>query len=354
MNKINYEQFTYYPTLRTRNAELKGLEMLDADRKRRIVPLITLGKWPRSDDIADSAEKVRNIMEGRPYFIDLPDNDTHHTDNSKALLDPKNAFAEWRGFVEAQENAIPIIQFNGGNRREIVQQALKLEKKLGRLAFRIRDFQHDPLLTVAAISALDDVENALVFVDAQYIRSAYPAYVTAVTTTINMLRTEVPETVIATLSTSFPSSRSSFMDTKKESGSIEIQDRDLYETIGGDSVAIYGDHGSIHAIVYNAQPMQWSPTIDYATSRTWHFERRPNTDKKAGYIAAAKALLTKFPEILDSTVWGDQMIVEAANGNPHGKSPQSWIAVRVNCHLTRQIDFLYDARDMDLDNDEAF
>lgn len=354
MKNINYEQFSYYPTLRTRNAELKGLEMLDEDRKRRVVPLITLGKWPRSDDIADSAEKVKKIMGDRPYFIDLPDNDTHHTENSKELLDSRSAFANWRNFVESQENAIPVIQFNGGNRREIVQQALKLESKLGRLAFRIRDFQRDPLLTVAALSALDEVENALVFVDAQYIRSAYPAYVTAVTTTINMLRTEVPETVIATLSTSFPASRAPFMDSKKECGSIEIQDRDLYESIGGGAVAMYGDHGSIHAVVYDAQPMQWSPTIDYATNRTWHFERRPNADKEAGYIAAAQALVAKFPEIRDSAVWGDQMITAAADGNPHGKSPQSWIAVRVNCHLTRQIDFLYDERDSDSYEDEPF
>lgn len=351
MKNIDYEQFAYYPALRTRNAELKGLEMLDADRKQRIVPLITLGKWPRSDDIADSAEKVRKIMAGRPFFIDLPDNDTHHTDNSKALLDSKNAFANWREFVEAQENAVPVVQFNGGNRREIVQQALKLESKLGRLAFRIRDFQRDPLLTVAAISALDEVENALVFVDAQYIRSAYPAYVTAVTTMINMLRSEVPETVIATLSTSFPATRAP-MDAKRECGSIDIQDCDLYESIGGGAVAMYGDHGSIHAVVYDAQPMQWSPTIDYATARTWHFERRPNADKSAGYIAAAKALVAKFPEIRESTVWGDQMITAAADGNLHGRSPQSWIAVRVNCHLTRQIDFHYYERDADLEDNE--
>lgn len=354
MNNINFENFSYYPALRTRNAELTGLEHLDADRKSQIIPLITLGKWPRSEDISDSAEKIRKIMEGRPYFIDLPDNDAHHTENSKTLLESAGSFNNWRKFVQQQNNAIPVIQFHDGNRREIVQQALKLENSLGKIAFRIRDFQRDPLLTVAALSALDQVENALVFIDAQYIRAAYPAYVTAVTSTINLLRTEVPETIISTLSTSFPATRSPFMNSTKHSGIIEIQDRDLHETIGGNSVAMYGDHGSIHSVVYDAQPMKWSPTIDYATERVWHFERRANDDKKAGYVAAAAGLIQKFPEIRESNIWGDKMILQASEGDPHGKSPQGWIAVRVNCHLTRQIDIATNSGDAYSTADEDF
>lgn len=352
MNKIDFEKFAYYPALRTRRAELLGLDMLEENIKGKVIPLITLGKWPRSDDIGDSAKKIGEIMGGRPFFIDMTDNDTHHADNSKTLLKPDSAFKNWRDFVHAQTNAIPIVQFHDGNRREIVQQALKLESTFGRIGFRIRDFQRDPQLTIAALSALDRVENALVFIDAQYIRSAYPAYVAAVTTTINMLRSEVPETVIATLSTSFPSTRSPFMDSKRECGSIDIQDRDLNEMIGGKAVAMYGDHGSIHSVVYDAQPMRWSPTIDYATDRTWHFERRINSDSAAGYKSAAQELISKFPEISKSSVWGDKMITEAASGSPHGKSPQGWIAVRVNCHLTRQINFSYNESGDGTDDDD--
>lgn len=340
MKAINFEQYAYYPTLRTRNAELKGLAQLDAVRKRQIVPLITLGKWPKSEDFARSAEKATEAMGDNPFFIDLPDDPRHHTASSTSLADPKGAYRAWRDFVGSHENAIPIIQTAHGTRRDIVQQALRLEASHGRLGFRIRDFQKDTPLVVAALSALDQVSNALVFVDAQYIRSALPAYIAAVTTTINALRAEVPETIIAVLSTSFPASRTQFFDASRERGSIGILDRELHENIGGGAVAMYGDYGSIHAVIYDDQPiMRWSPTIDYAMEYEWVFERRAGEATNGdGYIAAAQGLLTRFPEIADSAVWGDRMIVDAANGEPYGNGPVSWIAVRVNLHLSRQID----------------
>lgn len=340
MDTIDFEDYLYYPTLRTRNAELKGLAQLDADRKKKILPLITLGKWPKSDDFYKSAEKAAEAVGDNPFFVDLPDDPRHHSATSSTLLDPKSFYKEWRDFVSKHEHVIPIVQLAGGKRRDVVQEARLFEASHGKLGFRIRDFQRDTPLVIAALSALDEVENALVFVDAQYIRSALPAYIAAVTGTINALRTEVPETLVAVLSTSFPASRTQFLDASKQHGAISILDRELHQNIGGSAVAIYGDYASIHAVVYDDQPiMRWSPTIDYALEYEWVFERRPDEDSSAdGYGSAAKGLVERFPEIVNSPVWGDKMIAQAAAGDVYGKAPQNWIAVRVNLHLTRQID----------------
>lgn len=344
MNRIDFEQYAYYPTLRTRNAELKGLSQLDPIRKSSVLPLISLGKWPKSEDFSRSVEKAVEAMDNNPFFIDLPDDPRHHTATSAELMDPRNHFAAWREFAGSYENVIPIVQTAHGTRRDIVQQARLLEADRGCLGFRIRDFQKDTPLVVAALSALDNVSNALVFVDAQYIRSSLPAYIAAVTTTINALRSEVPETIAAVLSTSFPATRTPFFDASRERGSIPILDRELHESIGGSAVAIYGDYGSIHAVVYDDQPvMRWSPTIDYAMEYEWIFERRPDEATNGdGYVAAAEGLVERFPEILSSDVWGDQMIADAARGDPYGRAPVSWIAVRVNLHLTRQIDLAHE------------
>lgn len=353
MNTIDFEEYAYYPALRTRNAELKGLAQLDSDRKARILPLITLGKWPKSDDFSRSVEKAAEAMGENPFFIDLPEDPRHHSLTSTELIDPKNHFAAWREFAGAHKNVIPVVQTMNGTRRDIVQQARLLEAGHGRLGFRIRDFQRDTPLVVAALSALDNVNSSLVFVDAQYIRSSLPAYIAAVTTTINALRSEVPETIVTVLSTSFPASRTPFFDPSRERGSIPIIDRELHESVGGSSVAMYGDYGSIHAVVYDDQPiMRWSPTIDYAMEYEWVFERRADEATNGdGYVAAAKGLVERFPEIYTSDVWGDQMIADAAHGEPYGKGPVSWIAVRVNLHLTRQIDLSYQL-DAEPDSDD--
>jgi hypothetical protein len=36
-------------------------------------------------------------------------------------------------------------------------------------------------------------------------------------------------------------------------------------------------------------------------------------------------------------LWGEDMILHAAQGHPYGVAPVSWIAVRVNLHLARQL-----------------
>lgn len=353
MTSIDFEDLRYYPALRTRGAEIRGLSMLDEARKARIIPLITLGKWPKSDDFSRSLSKAREAMGNQPFFLDLPDDVRHHSSTSIALADSAENFSAWREFVGAHSNVIPVVQTSQGNRRQIVQQALSLEEAHQYLGFRIRDFQRDTPLVIAALSALTRVQNAMVFVDAQYIRSALPAYIAAVTAAINSIRTEVPETQITVLSTSFPSARTQFFDASRERGTIPILDRELHQSIGGNSVASYGDYGSIHAVIYDDQPiMKWSPTIDYAQEYDWVFERRPGKESNTeGYREAAQGLLNRFPHVEQSDIWGDQMILEAAEGQPFGASPQSWISVRVNLHLTRQIDLAYQAPD---DSEDEF
>ena len=338
MKIANFDEYGYYPTLRTRNAEMKGLEKLDASLKKRMLPLITLGKWPKSEDFAKSADKAVQAMEGNPFFIDLPSDPRHHSATSTELTNPTDNFAQWRSFVTNYEQAIPIVQMTGGTRREISQQARKLESSVGKIGFRLRDFSKETPLVIAALSAMDNVENALVFLDAQYIRSAFSAYVAACTGTINALRAEIPETIITLLSTSFPASRTQHTDSSKMHGSINNMDRELHESIGGTPIAMYGDYGSIHAVIYDDQTiMRWSPTIDYPLDYEWVFERRTGFENGMGYIDAARALVDTFPDIKKSPLWGDQMIADAASGKPYGSAPQSWIAVRVNLHLARQL-----------------
>ncbi|MDH1333514.1 beta family protein [Comamonas testosteroni] len=346
----------YFPTLRTRAAELLGLEKLDDKRKDSIIPLLTLGSWRGNSDLGKAAEKCVEAMGSRPFFMDLSADSRKAEDHWAVLNNSGESYEEWRNFASKYQGAIPVVLMPTGARtREVVQQAAAIEQTHGCVAFRIQDFSAHTPLVISAISALKNPSNAIVFVDCQYIRDAMVAYVTAAISTINRLREEFPSLLISVLSTSFPSSTLPFADASKQTGAIGIQERDFYVRVGGSPVAVYGDHGSIHAVVYDEVPiMRWSPRIDYPEYNVWNFERRSSTGigNEAAYVECATALVRNFGEtIQDSNIWGEQMILQASKGSPFAKAPAKWISVRVNIHLARQIDYVSAATQPEDDDD---
>lgn len=341
MIEISFDDYVYFPTLRTRLAEMKGLEQLTREQKIRLLPMLTMGRWPKAADFTKSADKVEAVMDKLPHVLDLTNDVAHLGDQQKILRDPANGFEAWRNFVQQYHSAIPVVQLVPQARaRDQVRQAMLIEKDAGKVAFRIRDFATDTPLVINSISALDDPRNAIVYIDCQYIRSALTAYITAAVSTINQLRSQFPELFVVVLSTSFPPSVLPFADASQKRGVIDIQERDLYSKIGGSAVAAYGDHGSVHSVVYDDTTiMRWSARVDYPRELSWYFERRPREQSEAGYIDAAAAIAASDPDIGTRGIWGEEMIVKAANGEPHARAPASWIAVRVNIHLARQLAF---------------
>ncbi|SAK50651.1 hypothetical protein AWB80_01490 [Caballeronia pedi] len=337
---LGFDSYSYYPALRTRQAELKGLEMLRLDRKRHMLPLLTLGRWPKATDFGRSLEKAAESMEGLPFIVDLTDDGRHLPVEHKTLRDGSGHFKAWRDLTSQFEAAIPVVQMGGNaRRRDVAQQARAIEAKVGKVAFRIRDFKQDTDVVVGALNSLDDILNAIVFVDCQYIRASFAAYHAATVSTIDTLRNEFPQLYIVILGTSFPMSALDFADSSKTHGTIDIAERALHSQIGGDAVAGYGDYGSIHSVVYDdATIMRWVPRIDYPRELEWIFERRNSDQPAQGYVECAKALLEVEPDIGSRDIWGEDMIRLAASGTPHAKAPASWISVRVNIHLSKQVD----------------
>nr|WP_248698630.1 beta family protein [Escherichia coli] len=125
----------------------------------------------------------------------------------------------------------------------------------------------------------------------------------------------------------------------------------MHQNIGGSDVAIYGDHGSIHSVVYDNIIGRYVPRIDIALNDSWYFERRPGMNKE-GFIEAAKSILAEYPHYQREDSWGAAMIRNAAIGDIAGMgSPAKWIAVRVNLHLNKQIE-LSEALQYGFDHDE--
>lgn len=337
---IKFDAYGYFPSLRTRPAEIRGLKELTNERKDKIIPLLTLQRWLSSKDIEDSMARITDAIGNRPFFVDLTyDNDKLL--NESPLRLPDNDFENWHDFITGHEYAIPVIQFGkDATTRNIVRQALNFEKAGRKVAFRIRDFTQDTIIVNAALGALDDPDNAMVFIDSQYIRDAFSAYVAATSATINAIRDNVPSAFISTLATSFPASVIPYVGGDGY-GVMEIMERKLHRNIGGYEAASYGDYGSIHSIMYDSAVRRWSPRVDFPLEMEWEASR-PNSfiDNQEGYVKAAKTFSAKYRELDKSDIWGERMIYGAANsGETVGNAPAPWISVRVNIHLSRQIDF---------------
>lgn len=355
---INFEDFKYYPALRTRPAEMYGYMQLSGENKDNMLPIMTLGAWRNQEGLSESISQLQKAVEGRPFILDLTAESAHQNKALRTLLDSEDNFKAWQSYVVELPNAIPVVQITpSAKNQQIIRQTRQLEKGgLGKVAFRITDFLSETDKVTTALSAMDSPENALVIIDVGYIRETMAASIAACVTAINQVREDVDDAIIAMISTSFPASVTSHLDTNSggKRGIISILERVLYQEIGGAEVAIYGDHSSIHAKVYATTGGRYTPRIDYPLYDAWVFERRPETNS-SGYVEAATALIASYPEILEDDSWGAKMIRQAANGQIDGmKTPSSWIAARVNMHVSRQLALSLESPDGDEEEFDIF
>jgi hypothetical protein len=337
---IKFADYPYFPSLRTRPAEILGYANLRPEVKNGLVPIMRLGAWPRCEDLSASIDQLVKAADGNSFILDVTREMMYQNTTVHKLLESDNNFKAWQDFALSIDQAIPTVQFSQTARlSQIIRQTRQLEAWGRRIAFRISDFQADTAKVIAAMSAMDDPKNALIVIDAGYIRETMAASIAACVSSVNDIRDEISEAEIAVISTSYPASVTSFLHPPGQatSGIINILERDLFEAIGPDAV-IYGDHGSIHARAKAATGGKYTPQIDCALYDAWMFERRPNSDGE-GYIDAARSILNHWDEGRTDDTWGAEMIRKAAAGDVENmKSRSFWIAVRVNLHLTRQFE----------------
>jgi hypothetical protein len=336
----NFDNYLYYPAIRTRPAELLGYRHLSNEQKDELLPLVTLGSWPRQDGLGESMAQTEQALDGRPYMLDLTREATYQLSEIRGLLDDGEDFRAWREFVKKFDRAIPVIQTREAKIPRITRQARAFVEAGRKVAFRIVDFRNDTPKVAAALAALPSTDSALVVIDAGYIRDSFQAISIACADVINEIREDIDDAIIALISSSFPASVASLADPDSggQRGLISMLERPLHEGLGGSDVCIYGDHSSIHARVYPTSGGRYSCRIDYPLYDGWAFERRTDC-KSEGYIDCAKSLIETYPEIDEEDTWGARAIVRAAQGDIDGmKTAAMWIAARVNMHIARQLD----------------
>lgn len=358
MSSSAFAKYRYFPILRTRQAELTGYSHLRDDQKDGVLPLISLGKWRNADGVEKALDKVKQCVGNRSYILDLSKDGQHQNDAIRELMNPEKGFSRWRSFIEERPEVVPVVQFSADARaRDIVRQAQGLER-IGRTpVFRVRNYQSDLEHALTALYALDAPEDALVVIDSGYIRDLSTKRIKSgvlesVLRTINRIVEEVPEVARVLAGTSYPRSVTQFLDKGTETGGkVDMLEHVLYEEIGGD-IVMYGDHASIHSVVYDDEGGTFLPRLDVPRDHFWFFERRPGR-KGDGYAEIARKLLDDHTELQANPDWGAQMIRNTAVGAGDTiNGAVTAIAVRVNLHIGYQLGVFDEKADNSDEGDE--
>lgn len=348
------DQIRYLPAIRTRQAELYGYRQLRQTTKSALTPLLSLGKLGREEDPSKILAQASAEVGGK-YFVDLNPFSGQMCAGFETICKPDNAYEAWRNLVATQPNAIPVaLVGEGPTERPFIQQVRRLERDFGVAVIRTRrPLQELPILQ-AALSAVDDVNNMLIILDFGYIRGSLEVREAECLQIITALRLVDPAIRIVTMASSFPKSVAAYGDSKHP---LEILERDLHWHLGGDQVAIYGDHSSIFPLPSEPTMSRWVPRVDYCLPNHWVFRRYRSED--GGFVRCAQEIvaLPDWDPLFAEQVWGAGIIRRTAETGQDQKSfgsPRNWIAARVNMHIERQHTLSFAAPGESDDEDDDF
>jgi hypothetical protein len=349
---MNFNDYKYIPTLRTRASELLAVEKLSDETKSKILPFICLCKANRILD-ADSAFAKWNEINNKPVIVSLSDNPHLLLSDFNKLASTSDDFANWENFItkskKINEGVIPsLILHKDVGKRDFVKQLQRFESAFNKIVLKINPMnRREVAAAITAASVINSTNNILFILDSGQIgREHQRASLDATIFALNELRSVDPTIEVVTTSTSFPRVFQSYSNNAEGSyGEIPMLEWENFHALGGDEVAIYGDYAGIHGEFYEGSYAKFVARVDYPTPALWIFERRKqanvNEEREALYSQAARGIITNesWDDSLD--VWGSEIIKQAAQGTL-GKfgSPSKWISVRVNLHIERIVRFL--------------
>lgn len=343
---VNFKNYGYYPLLHTRNSEEDAFLNLSNEDKLAILPSFVLHNR-KGSALNSSLDRILGQYDGK-FILFPPISEkilNHISQEEKKLFDSSQHYENWQKFTAQYENAIPaIINENEKYQRDITRQALNLERRKGKVAFRVRNIQETSRV-INAISALDDPQNAIIFIDCGYISDLTDSYNIS-NLILQTFKKEFEKLNVISLSTSFPSSPAGEMNelskwstNQIKVGSIQQRELTLYLKLSEKYEILYGDYASIYPIPIESKDSEgrWSARIDFATDEEFWGVCRMPTEHGEGYQKIAsyiveKNMINSIPEC-----WGKEQIINASKGQVFGKSPAKWVGVRANTHMSRQI-----------------
>lgn len=338
----------YCPILRTTAAELRGLQNLSLDAAKGILPLMVLTRSQRSKYNPDGRiekriEQIKDALGTRPFILDLTDEPSmSNAQIDRILHGAPGGFDEWVECVkrmrEQDLNVIPVIHYDRAYIKGVRKQIKGLRELSATLAFRVDPNDRELGQYLDVFSKCMPLSDLILILDARYLSLSnnssgdYAAYFESSLEIVN--DAEGPPRAIVCAFSSFPESVTRKNYGGDRDGVFPVGELVTHRNLQSRGV-VAGDYASVHPVRYRIGGGTWIPRIDFlGTDGKFHYYRRRRED--GGYVVAAKHV-REDPKYRTATppTWADNEISLAADGEPTGKSPLHWIAVRVNSYITR-------------------
>lgn len=332
----------YFPIIRTRAAELRGLRELSTAAIKKLFPVVELTRSRRTPkntggDVAKSVELVCEILENVPFVADLTSLDSLQNSEFDRLLDDADGFRAWTDFAYTNfpEHCVPIVHLlEPFELQPFLTQVGRLRERFKRIAVRIPTSYRGFDEFRAALVDLPNNRDVVLILDAGFITRMTVAGAAARLGEMLETVADIGLSHLSIASSSFPNSVVS-AGGEDDTGEFRLLEVDLGKWCQGrfDGVS-YGDYAAIHPMDFKGTVTNWVPRVDVMLDETFYYYRYRRSD--GGYIRAARDARAdaKYAPL---ACWAYDNIEAAAQGAPPGRSPSFWIANRVNFHLTRQI-----------------
>lgn len=349
----------YFPIIKTKDAELRGMCSLAQETKNDIVPLFELTRsriTPKLPDgpVAKRLAKIATDYGTTPLSLDLTSFTDLQNSEIRGYYDAKDGFQKWTQFIYEQTDTFPdiypvlLISDEGiSSEDEYCQrhrpEVASLLDSCGKLIYRISgDYE---ALQFDLENLFDSSNQPIVVLDMEYIpREKGEVYAQKACQSLEIIDQHGVQHVILT--------GSSFPKDPTENGDQGYGENKLEEVLMYNhckrqfSELIYGDYASIYPLPNErAGGRGWVPRIDFPSvseDLIVYYRDKKKTNEgsyKNAYIRVAQKVVRdrRFLDLktcIGQQNWGIQQILLAAEGYPPGLNPSFWISVRINLHVT--------------------
>ena len=369
MPRVDFSSIFYFPCLQSSPEERLAYTHLSEEVKDRILPIFELSIVRRPDSWRLSEPELNAICPNRNFILDLcqepapqpfvpraptPDDErridterryNHNYNNFiDTLLAPRDGFSNWRNLVARFPNAIPTIIYNDPRtqERQIVRQAALLAQNSQSIAIRIRETFADEMCSIVPqiINILGSASQLMIILDAGYGRQNVQRRSQFIANSIGRITAgldvgELAEVQATTMSSSF--------SRPTQDGTNEMLGRDwqIWRVARQVFTFKFGDFGSMFRIYppNTFRSPEWTATVNLPQDESWINYKHPNNNDRQGWVDGSIDI-TPRPEFAVSPMcWGKTQVTRAATGDLAGIDRASiWRAIRINMHITRQVD----------------
>jgi hypothetical protein len=350
----------YVPILKTRDAELRGIENLTENVKDAFTPLWELTKSRRTKQNLDGKiqrrlEKIHQIFGNRMFgldltsFIDLQNKEIH------ALFRQHNGFDAWVTFLKQQQETfdqiVPVLLMTDTDNKEQYlaihnEEVRKISDSFDKYIYRVNLDYSDLKLDLGSIFKNQQIQPTALL-DMEYIpKDRDNRYTQRAMEKLDILANAgIREIILA--GCSFPKNPTdSGNDTTGEHRCTEI---DIYNNCKKKFPnLIYGDYATIHPLPNERAGGQgWVPRIDFpfldhdSISIRYYRDRKNQGEQSyaLAYVRVAKKVskdreFNNLKNKLGENNWGIRQIGMASEGYPPALNSAFWISVRINLYIT--------------------